>query len=159
MLGIDPGLATLGYGAVEGLTDPVSLGWGVIKTPAKAPIADRLQTLYDGTIELIDRFDPSVMAVEKLFFARNVTTAMAVGQARGVVLLAAAQKSIPIDEYAPSEIKQAVTGYGNAEKAQIQQMVAIILGLDEIPRPDDAADAVAAAICCLNTRAGRNAYR
>jgi crossover junction endodeoxyribonuclease RuvC len=96
---------------------------------------------------LIDRYEPGAVAVELLFFARNVTTAMTVGQARGVILLAAAQRAVPVAEYAPSEVKQAVVGYGKADKRQIQEMVRIMLGLDDLPRPDDAADALAVAIC------------
>ena len=112
---------------------------------------DRLSALYDGLIALIDKHAPTVLAVEQLFFARNVTNAMTVGQARGVVLLAAARSGLPVAEYTPAEVKQAVVGYGKADKGQMQEMVRLILGLDRPPRPDDAADALAVALCHTQT--------
>lgn len=120
---------------------------GVIRTPAHQAIELRLETIYDEVCELIDMHKPDEVAVEQLFFARNVTTAMAVSHARGVVLLAATKAKIEVSEYTPLQIKQAITGYGRAEKRQIQLMVQTMLGLQEIPRPDDAADALAVAIC------------
>jgi crossover junction endodeoxyribonuclease RuvC len=140
-IGFDPGTARLGYGVIE------SVDYGVIVTDHDLPMAERLLVIHDAVIELIDRYEPGAVAVELLFFARNVTTAMTVGQARGVILLAAAQRAVPVAEYAPSEVKQAVVGYGKADKRQIQEMVRIMLGLDDLPRPDDAADALAVAIC------------
>ena len=146
-LGIDPGTARLGYGVVQAADDPIVLDFGVIETPATATMPARLAGLYDIVTELIAQHQPNVLAVEQLFFARNVTTAIAVGQARGVVLLAAAQANIDVAEYSPSEVKHAVVGYGKADKIQMQEMVRIILGLEHAPRPDDAADALAIALC------------
>jgi crossover junction endodeoxyribonuclease RuvC len=150
-VGFDPGTARLGFGVVESVVDPELIDYGVIATDANVPMASRLLAIYDALGELLDRIHPDAVAVESLFFARNVTTAMTVGQARGVILLAAAQRAIPVAEYSPSEIKQAVVGYGKADKHQMQEMVRLILGLAEAPRPDDAADALAVAICHLQT--------
>jgi crossover junction endodeoxyribonuclease RuvC len=146
-IGFDPGTARLGYGVIESEPDPRPIDYGVIVTEPDLPMASRLLVIHGAVTELIDRHQPSAVAVELLFFARNVTTAMTVGQARGVILLAAAQRGVAVAEYAPSEVKQAVVGYGKADKRQIQEMVRIMLGLDEVPRPDDAADALAVAIC------------
>jgi crossover junction endodeoxyribonuclease RuvC len=146
-IGIDPGTARLGYGVIESEPDPQAIDYGVIVTDADLPMEQRLLMIHGAMTELIERFRPDALAVERLFFARNVTTAMTVGQARGVVLLSAAERGIPIAEYAPSEVKQAVVGYGKADKQQIQEMVRIMLGLESTPRPDDAADALAIAIC------------
>jgi crossover junction endodeoxyribonuclease RuvC len=146
-IGFDPGTARLGYGVIESEPDPRAIDFGVIVTEASSPMAERLLVIHSAVGELIDRFQPGAIAVELLFFARNVTTAMTVGQARGVVLLAAAERGISVAEYAPSEIKQAVVGYGKADKHQIQEMVRIMLGLEDLPSPDDAADALAVAIC------------
>lgn len=150
-IGFDPGTARLGYGVIESEPDPKAIDYGVIVTDPDEPMAQRLLTIYSAVGELIDRHRPSAVAVERLFFAQNVTTAMTVGQARGTVLLAAAQRDIPVAEYAPSEVKQAVVGYGKADKAQIQEMVRLILGLANAPHPDDAADALAIAICHVQT--------
>lgn len=126
---------------------------GVIRTPVKQADSDRLKTIYDELHEIITEHKPTVMSVEKLFFSQNVTTAMSVSQARGVVLLCGKQHDMELFEYTPQQIKQALTGYGKAEKSQIQEMVRIVLGLKEIPKPDDAADALAAAIChSMNVR-------
>lgn len=152
ILGIDPGTARLGYGVIRGGLHPAMLDAGVIETWPDQDMPGRLVTLYDAMSELIEEFAPDRLAVEKLFFARNVTTAIAVGQARGVVLLAAAQGNVPVYEYSPSEIKHAVAGYGKADKPQMQEMVRIILNLRAIPQPDDAADALAVAICDAQTR-------
>jgi len=146
-LGIDPGTAILGFGVIRGDTDPQLIDVGVIETDSKAAMPDRLVILHAETARLIERYRPDVMAIEQLFFARNVTTAIAVGQARGVVLLAAAQAGVPVAEYSPSEVKFAVVGYGKADKRQMQEMVKLILNLPEIPHPDDAADALAIALC------------
>ena len=146
-LGFDPGTARLGYGVISSDPDPRAIDYGIIATDAKLPMAQRLVEIHEAVTELIQIFRPDAVAVERLFFAQNVTTAMTVGQARGVVLLAAAQRGLPVAEYAPSEVKQAVVGYGKADKRQIQEMVRIMLGLETIPRPDDAADALAIAIC------------
>ncbi len=148
ILGIDPGTGITGFGVIEPNKDSYKLvDAGVIRTPAKQADEIRLQTIYEHIAELIDEHRPKIMSIEKLFFARNVTTAITVSQARGVVLLAAQQKGLDIFEYTPLQIKQALTGYGKADKAQIQEMVKTIMKLKEVPKPDDCADAIAAAIC------------
>jgi crossover junction endodeoxyribonuclease RuvC len=152
ILGIDPGTATTGYGVVEEVNgDLKPLVFGVIRTPADQPLPVRLQLIYQALKELAAEWVPTAAAVEELFFSRNVRTAMSVGQARGVTLLALADIGLDVAEYTPLAIKQAVTGYGNADKAQVQEMVRLLLGLAEAPRPDDAADALAVAICHLHS--------
>ena len=146
-LGIDPGTAILGYGVVEGDDPPGVVAYGVLRTANDEPMHRRLVRLYEGVRELIARYRPDVVAVEQLLFGRNVTTAIAVGQARGVVLLAAAQAGLALAEYTPAQVKEAVVGYGKADKGQIQEMVRILLKLATVPQPDDAADALAIAIC------------
>lgn len=147
ILGIDPGTGILGFGVIDvDKNGPVLVDAGVIRTPVKEDDAVRLMTIYDELSEIIAATKPSLMSVEKLFFSRNVTTAMTVSQARGVVLLCGMQAGMSIAEYTPMQIKQATTGYGNADKKQMQEMVRIILKLKEVPKPDDAADALAAAI-------------
>jgi len=151
-LGIDPGTAIMGYGLVAevgGELRPVD--YGVLTTSSDVPLARRLQTLYDGLTDLIRRHRPTEAAVEELFFSRNVRTAIAVGQARGVALLAAANAGLPVAEYSPQQVKQAVAVYGRARKDQVQQMVRVLLRLEELPQPDDAADALALAICHLHS--------
>jgi len=150
-LGIDPGTARMGFGLVADGNDLTVVDFGVIETASSAPMTERLLTLHQAVTRLITTHQPDALAVEQLFFARNVTTAIAVGQARGVVLLAAAEAGIPVAEYTPSEVKQAVAGYGKADKPQMQEMVRLILRLDDIPRPDDAADALAIAVCHAQT--------
>lgn len=147
ILGIDPGTGILGFGVIEADKGKAQLvDGGVIRTPAKEDDAVRLQTIFEELTDIITNSKPQVMAVEKLFFAQNVTTAMTVAQARGVVLLAGQQAGLDIYEYTPLQIKQALTGYGRAEKKQIQEMVRVILKLKDVPKPDDCADALAAAI-------------
>jgi crossover junction endodeoxyribonuclease RuvC len=147
IIGIDPGTGILGFGVIETAKGKARIvDAGVIRTPVKEDDAIRLETIFDELSEIIAELHPEVMSIEKLFFAQNVTTAMTVSQARGVVLLAARQASLEIFEYTPLQIKQALTGYGRAEKKQIQEMVKVILQLDQIPKPDDCADALAAAI-------------
>ncbi|MCA9343810.1 MAG: crossover junction endodeoxyribonuclease RuvC [Candidatus Nomurabacteria bacterium] len=149
ILGIDPGTGIVGFGIIDvdsGNTKFVEAG--VIRTPAHQEDSERLLTIYQDLKGIISQYKPDVMAVEKLFFIRNITTAMSVSQARGVILLLGKQKKIQLNEYTPLQIKQAVTGYGKADKKQIQEMVKVILKLPQIPKPDDAADALAAAICC-----------
>lgn len=146
-LGVDPGTALLGYGLVSGEDEPSLITYGVVATTSAETMEERLLRVYDAVWALIREYEPDVLAIEQLFFARNVTTALAVGQARGVVLLAAAQHGMPVFEYKPSEVKQAISGYGKADKHQMQHMVQMLLGLDEVPTPDDAADALAVAIC------------
>ena len=147
IIGIDPGTGILGFGVIDvSRSGPVLVDAGVIRTPVKEDDAVRLLTIYDELTDIITSTKPQLMSVEKLFFSRNVTTAMTVSQARGVVLLTAMQNNLEIHEYTPMQIKQALTGYGRAEKKQIQEMVRVVLQLKEIPKPDDAADALAAAI-------------
>lgn len=152
-LGIDPGTATTGYGFVRLLPDGelVAVSFGVIITPKEDSASARLATLFDGLNKLLKKYKPETAAVEKLFFSRNITTGIAVGQARGVVLLALEKAGVETCEYTPNEVKQAVAGYGSAEKRQVQEMVRALLQLDKIPKPDDAADALAIAITHLNT--------
>lgn len=153
-LGIDPGTATTGYGFVRLEEDGslVAVKYGVILTPKDASAPARLEMLYKELGDLLREYHPDTAAVEKLFFSRNVTTAIAVGQARGVVMLCMQQAGVEPFEYTPNEIKQAVAGYGGAQKKQVQEMVRALLQLDSIPKPDDAADALAIAITHLNTR-------
>lgn len=147
ILGIDPGIATTGYGFVRSEAGELSaVAYGAVRTPAHTPLPARLQIIYRETRALIEQHRPDSVAVEKLFFGKNVTTAMSVGQARGVALLALADCGLEMTEYTPNEIKQAVSGYGGAGKGQMQEMVRLLLGLETIPRPDDAADALAVAI-------------
>lgn len=151
-LGIDPGTARLGYAVVESRGGQLTLvECGCVTTPSTIPMAQRLLQIYEATLGIIDRLSPTEMAVEELFFAKNVTTAVAVGQARGVALLIAAQRDLAVSEYKPMQVKQAVHGYGLATKAQVGEMVRVLLRLDAVPTPDDAADAAAIAICHLNT--------
>ncbi|HID86461.1 MAG TPA: crossover junction endodeoxyribonuclease RuvC [Anaerolineae bacterium] len=152
ILGIDPGTAITGYGLVAGDGDELALvGYGVITTPSGSPLPQRLRTLYRELTDLIARYRPTAVAIEELFFSRNVRTALAVGRARGIALLAAAEAGLPVHEYTPLQVKQAVVGYGRATKDQVQQMVRVLLGLDVVPQPDDAADAIAVAICHLHS--------
>jgi len=153
-LGIDPGTATTGYGLVRLERDGelVSVHYGVILTPKTDSPSLRLEMIYDELRNILKKYKPDTAAVEKLFFARNVTTGIAVGQARGVVMLAIQKSGIEIYEYTPKEVKNAVAGYGGADKRQVQEMVRALLQLDSIPKPDDAADALAVAITHLNTK-------
>ena len=153
-LGIDPGTATTGYGLVRLAPDGglAAVHYGVILTPKEATASARLGMLYDQLHGILNEYHPEIAAIEKLFFSRNVTTALAVGQARGVVMLCLQQSGIEAFEYTPNEVKQAVAGYGGAQKRQVQEMVRALLQLDSIPKPDDAADALAIAITHLNTR-------
>ncbi len=151
ILGLDPGTATTGYGIVDALDGRLHMvDYGTIDTPAgeKAPL--RLQTIYRELNALLERYRPDTAAIEEVFFGRNITTAISVGQARGVLLLCLANAGIPIGEYSPPKVKDAVTGYGKADKAQVQMMVRNLLDLEETPRPDDAADGLAVAIAHYN---------
>jgi len=148
ILGIDPGTATTGYGIVERVgSTPRLIDYGAVTTSPRKTAPERLLDIYARINEIIDRYVPDVIVMERLFFAKNQTTAIAVGKACGVLQLAAAQRGLEVVEYSPMEVKQAVVGYGGAEKRQIQYMVQRILGLDETPSPDDAADALALCIC------------
>jgi crossover junction endodeoxyribonuclease RuvC len=156
VLGIDPGTAALGYGVVERTGGSLRMiDVGCVVTSPDSNLGLRLRIIHDAVSELIETHHPMLVGVERLFFSKNVQTAFAVGQARGVVLLAAAQHDIDVREATPNEVKSAVTGYGAADKAQVGRMVATILGLPDVPSPDDAADALAVAICVANReRAG-----
>ena len=153
-LGIDPGTATTGYGLVRLMRDGelVAVSYGIISTPKDATASVRLEMLFDQLNDLIKEKQPDTAAVEKLFFQSNVKTALAVGQARGVIMLCLQKAHVETFEYTPNEVKQAVAGYGGADKRQVQDMVRALLQLDSIPKPDDAADALAIAITHLNTR-------
>jgi crossover junction endodeoxyribonuclease RuvC len=152
VLGIDPGTAITGYGLVKGESDVLTLvTHGAITTPSDWPLPERLQRIYQELTALIEDGQPTAVAVEELFFSKNVRTALSVGQARGVALLAAANAGLPIHEYTPLQVKQAIAGYGRATKDQVQQMVRMLLGLDSVPQPDDAADAIAVAICHIHS--------
>ena len=152
ILGIDPGLATIGYGVIraEGVRQSV-IDYGVITTPAKQPLPSRLKMIYEAVLQLYDRFNPDAVALEELFFNTNITTGIAVAHARGTILTALAQKTENLYEYTPLQVKQSVVGYGRAEKQQVQLMVRSLLNLKETPRPDDAADALAVALCLVNS--------
>jgi crossover junction endodeoxyribonuclease RuvC len=151
-LGIDPGTAIVGYAVVTARGDRLSLQvCDVITTPAGMPLAQRLMQIYSRLNEIIATYQPGEAAMEELFFAKNARTAMTVGHARGVIMLALANNGLSIAEYTPKQVKQAVTGYGGADKNQVGEMVRILLNLTGVPRPDDAADAAAIAICHLNT--------
>lgn len=147
IIGIDPGTGILGFGVIEVNGVKVRMiDAGVIRTPAHTPLDERLEEIFDGLSEVIAATKPDVMSIEKLFFARNVTTAMSVSHARGVAMLTGRKAKLKIAEYTPLQIKQTLTGYGKADKKQVQEMVRMHLGLTEVPKPDDCADALAAAI-------------
>lgn len=150
-MGIDPGIAITGYGVIEDQGNCYKvLEYGVIRSSNQQETAERLQEIYQGVGRIVDLYTPAAMAIEELFFNKNVKTALSVGQARGVAILAGYQKGVTVYEYTPLQVKQAVVGYGRAEKQQVQFMVKTLLNLQEIPRPDDAADALAIAICHSN---------
>lgn len=166
-LGIDPGTAIMGYGLVEsGVAVPAArnarasggdtlrlVEYGALYTPANTPLSERLPQLYKGLTDLIAEYKPDAFAIEELFFNKNVRTALAVGHARGIAILAAAHAGLRVGEYTPLQVKQAVVGYGRASKEQVQVMVQLLLNMDHIPRPDDAADALAVAICHIHSSA------
>ena len=148
ILGIDPGVATIGFGIIRAERGKNTLiQYGVITTPPGIPLSERLVQIYDDMQQLIETFKPDEMAVEELFFSKNITTGIAVAHGRGVILLAAEKLGIPVFEYTPMQVKQSVVGYGKAEKKQVMLMTQRLLNMKEIPRPDDAADALALAIC------------
>ena len=152
VLGIDPGTAALGYGIVDSSGGGLrAVDHGCLVTSPDLPLAERLLAIHRGVAELIASHAPAVVAVERLFFSRNAQTAMAVGHARGVVLLAAAEGGVPVREATPNEVKSAVAGYGAADKEQVSRMVAVVLGMSARPTPDDAADALAIAVCIANS--------
>ncbi len=152
ILGIDPGLATLGYGVIEVNNDKRRLiQFGTLTTPAGQPMPQRLRAIFQGMNQLMDIYQPDDVAFEELFFSKNITTGMAVSAARGVALVAVVQRTDNLYEYTPMQIKQAVTGYGGADKHQVQQMVKMLLNMKGIARPDDAADALAVALTHANS--------
>ncbi len=148
ILGIDPGYAIVGYGVIDYEGNRFqTVDYGKITTAAQYPLPERLQKIYEGVTDVIRLHQPDMVAVEELFFNSNVTTAIAVAQARGVILLASSQSGKELFEYTPLQVKQAVAGYGRAQKEQVQQMVKVLLNLEKIPKPDDVADALAVAVC------------
>jgi crossover junction endodeoxyribonuclease RuvC len=152
VIGIDPGTAVTGYGVVDAEGNRLqAVTYGVIRTRSDLPVAARLEKIYHSLKKVMTEHQPQVASVEKLFVSKNPAMALAVGQARGASLLAAATMGLEVAEFTPLEVKQAVVGYGKADKSQVQQMVKVLLGLHEVPRPDDAADALAVAICRLHT--------
>ena len=152
VLGFDPGTATTGYGVVDGDGNRLKhVAHGVIDTPAHQFFALRLKSIHEEARRLIDTYRPDAVAIERIYFKQNVSTGISVAQARGVLALAAAQANMPIGEFSPTEAKLAVTGYGKADKRQVQEMIKILLNLDDVPRPDDAADALGLAICQVQT--------
>lgn len=153
ILGIDPGYATTGFGLLSTQGPEVQLlNYGAVTTPAGMAFENRLQMLYEDMRELIEKTKPDAIAIEELFFGHNVTTGIGVAHGRGVILLAAAQAMVPIYEYTPNQVKQSVVGYGGAQKRQVMDMTRRILHLDKVPRPDDAADAIAIALCHARSR-------
>ena len=160
ILGIDPGLATLGYGVIEVNGDKRRLiQFGTLTTPAGEPMPQRLRAIFQGMNQLMDIYRPDDVAFEELFFSKNITTGMAVSAARGVALVAVVQRTDNLYEYTPMQIKQAVTGYGGADKHQVQQMVKMLLNMKEIARPDDAADALAVALTHANSMHMKKMFR
>ena len=156
IMGIDPGLAIVGYGVVDYRVPRFrTMAYGAVTTPANTALEDRLSQIFDGVTELIDLYHPSDIAIEELFFTNNITTGIPVAEARGVILLAAKRKGISIYEYTPMQVKQSVVGYGKAEKKQVQIMVKTLLQLDKMPKLDDTADALAIAICHAHTGCSR----
>ena len=160
ILGIDPGLARLGYGVIEVEGDKRrGIQFGMLTTPAGQPMPKRLQSLWRGMNQLLDIYQPDEVAFEELFFSKNITTGMSVSMARGVALVAVAERTENLYEYTPMQIKQAVTGYGGADKHQVQQMVKILLNMKEIARPDDAADALAVALTHANSLHAKHLFK
>ncbi|MBQ8646970.1 MAG: crossover junction endodeoxyribonuclease RuvC [Oscillospiraceae bacterium] len=147
VLGIDPGYAIVGWGVLDHQGNRFTpVGYGAVTTQAGEPLEQRLAQVYDGVCQVMDTYKPEALSIEKLFYQHNQTTVIGVAEARGVILLAAAQRGIPIAEYTPMQVKQSVSGYGMAQKKQVQEMVRILLHLDKVPKPDDTADALAMAI-------------
>jgi len=159
ILGIDPGTSVTGFGIIEGGPKPRALDYGAIRTTPGIGEAERLVKIHSQVRHLIEAQSPDVLAVEQVFFNKNTRSALAVGQARGVVLLAAAQAGIPVHEFTPLEVKLAVTGHGRADKQQVGYMIRMLLGLKAVPRPDDVADALAVALTCLQTISTRRRWQ
>ena len=158
IIGIDPGIATTGYGIVDSDGHrSMAIEYGCVITAKELPTPERLQIIYRKLTDIVEQFEPQVMAVEKLFFNKNITSAMQVGEARGVAVLSGMHAGLAVFEYTPLQVKQAVVGYGRAEKTQVQQMVRVLLNLAKIPRPDDAADGLAIALCHAHSGTTLNA--
>lgn len=154
IMGIDPGIAIVGFGFIDKLGSKLTpVQYGCITTEAHTDPGLRLKQVYDSAVQLLETYKPDAVAIEQLFFNRNVTTAFTVGQARGVLILAAVQRGVPVAEYTPMQVKQAIVGYGKAEKKQVQEMVRMFLKLPSIPKPDDVADALAVAVCHAHSSA------
>ena len=160
ILGIDPGLAIVGWGVIDYEKSKFrTVAYGALRTPAGICTEERLRLIYEGMCALLKKYQPDAVAIEELFFTNNITTGIRVAEARGVLLLAARQAGVQIQEYSPPQVKQAVVGYGKAEKKQVMSMVTVLLGLKEIPKPDDTADALAIAICHAHSGAsGLSSY-
>ncbi len=157
IIGIDPGLATVGFGIIRKEKNSIiPVSYGCIRTSAGKQNSERLLEIYNELNLLFEKYSPSEVAVEKLFFTNNITSAMGVSEARGIIFLAAQQKNIPVTEYTPNQIKQAITGSGRADKKQMQEMIKRLLNLDEVPQPDDAADGLSIALCHINMK--KNAH-
>jgi crossover junction endodeoxyribonuclease RuvC len=151
ILGIDPGTVAMGYGVIESSDgETVLVDYGVLNTPARSPIGERLSYLYHNLLEIIAKYQPDVLAIEQPFVAKNVKSALAIGRAQAIAILTAANRNIPAYEYTPAQIKQRVTSYGASSKEQVQEMVRLQLGLDRAPEPHDASDALAVALCHLS---------
>ena len=151
ILGIDPGTTMIGYGIIKKKSEKIiPIDYGCIKTESKLPQSKRLKIIYQEVKKIIKKYKPDRISIEKIFFSKNLKTAISVSQARGVILLAAAELKVKIYEFTPLQVKQAVSNYGKAQKKQVQRMVKLLLNLDKIPEPDDAADALAIAICATN---------
>lgn len=160
ILGIDPGLATLGYGVIEVEKDQRRvIQFGTLTTPPRVPVPQRLRAIFQGMNELMDIYKPDDVAFEELFFSKNITTGMAVSMARGVALVAVVERTPNLYEYTPMQIKQAVTGYGSADKHQVQHMVKMLLNMKDIARPDDAADALAVALTHANSMHAKHLFK
>lgn len=160
ILGIDPGIAIVGYGLIRYENNRFTpIDYGAIETKSTTPTVDRLIQVHEGLYEIVEKYHPDVAAIEELFFQHNQTTIINVAQARGALLMALARHRIPIFEYTPMQVKQAVTGYGRAEKAQIQTMMRMLLGLPAVPKPDDVADALAIAICHAHSHKNIQSFR
>lgn len=160
IMGIDPGLATMGYGIIEAKRgDSRLIQYGTVNTPAGQPMPQRLRAIYMGVQQLMEIYQPDEVAFEELFFSKNITTGMAVSAARGVALLAVVEKTDQLYEYTPMQIKQAITGYGGADKHQMQHMVKLLLHMQEIARPDDAADAIAVALTHANSQHAKHLFK
>ena len=160
ILGIDPGLATLGYGVIESNGDRRRMiQYGTLTTPPREPMPQRLRAIFQGVNQLMDIYQPDDVAFEELFFSKNITTGMAVSMARGVAMVAVVERTPNLYEYTPMQIKQAVTGYGGADKHQVQQMVRLLLNMKEIARPDDAADALAVALTHANSANAKHLFK